>query len=60
MVNNPIIPLDNFNIFQEVKKTNKGIQEKVSCLEQGKDTFENYSFTEAVKELDELIKKESL
>lgn len=60
MVNNPIIPLDNFNIFQEVKKTNKGIKEKVHCLEQGKDTFEKYSFTEAVKELDELIKKESL
>jgi len=60
MVNNPIIPLDNFNIFQEVKKSNKGIEKKVHRLEQGKDTFINYSFTEAVKELDELLKTESL
>ncbi len=60
MENKPIIPLDNFNIFQEVKKSNKGIEEKVHRLEQGKDTFVNYSFTEAVKELDELLKTESL
>ena len=60
MVNNPIIPLDNFNIFQEVKKSNNGVEKKVHRLEQGKDTFVNYSFTDAVKELDELLKEESL
>ena len=60
MVNNPIVPLDNFNIFQEVEKTkektNKGLNTTVRRVEQGKETFANYSFSDAVQELDELFK----
>ena len=60
MVNNPIIPLDNFNILQEVEKTkertNKGKDTTVRRVEQGKETFINYTFSDAVQELDELFK----
>lgn len=60
MVNNPIIPSDNFNILQEVKKTkkktNKGLNTTVRRVEQGKETFMNYTFSDAVQELEELFK----
>ncbi len=56
MVNNPIIPLDNFNIIQEVENTTKKVNSTVHRVEQGKEAFKNYSFSEAVQELDELFK----
>ena len=55
MVNNPIIPLDNFNILQEVKQVNKGSDNTVKRTEQNKETFMNYSFSDAVQELDDLF-----
>ena len=60
MVNNPIIPLDNFNIIQEVENTTKKGNSTVHRLEQGKETFKNYSFSDAVQELDDLFKSSRL
>jgi hypothetical protein len=57
MTNNPIIPLDNFNIFQEVKEVTKNNIVLVNRLEQGKETFMKYSFSDAVKELNDLFNK---
>ena len=55
MVNNPIIPLDNFNIFQEVKKVSNDPKAVLTRIEQEKETFIKYSFIDAVKELNDLI-----
>ncbi|MFX0085146.1 MAG: hypothetical protein ACFFAU_05700 [Candidatus Hodarchaeota archaeon] len=57
MSNNPIIPLDNFNIFQEVKEVTEISKIVVNRLEQGKETFMQYSFSDAVKELNNLFDK---
>ncbi len=55
MSNNPTIPLDNFNIFQEVKEATGNSEIVVNRLEQGKETFIQYSFNDAVKELSDLF-----
>ncbi|MHA1968830.1 MAG: hypothetical protein ACW964_13630 [Candidatus Hodarchaeales archaeon] len=55
MVNNPINPLDNFNIFQEVKQTDKTPNTTVHSFEQKMETFKSISFSDAVKELDDLF-----
>jgi hypothetical protein len=56
MVHQRLSPLDSQNIIQEIQKVATHTEKiVVHRLEQGEDFFKDYSFKEAILELDELF-----
>ncbi|MHA1214173.1 MAG: hypothetical protein ACTSR2_12235 [Candidatus Hodarchaeales archaeon] len=56
MTKNPTLQTDNFNILSELERA-KNISQKIVIkkFEQGPEVFKNYSFNDALVELDKLF-----
>ncbi|MFX0171945.1 MAG: hypothetical protein ACFE9L_08495 [Candidatus Hodarchaeota archaeon] len=52
----PIMPIDSQSILNEIKKEILNTEKAGVCrVEQGKEFFQNYTFQDAILELDELF-----
>jgi hypothetical protein len=56
MSHHPILPVDSQSILNEIKKEVPSTEKTGVCrVEQGKEFFQNYTFQDAILELDELF-----
>ncbi|MFX0052188.1 MAG: hypothetical protein ACFFAJ_10330 [Candidatus Hodarchaeota archaeon] len=56
MSHNPILPIDSQSILNEIKQEISPKEKTEVCrVEQGKEFFQNYTFQDAIMELDELF-----
>ncbi|MHA1972521.1 MAG: hypothetical protein ACTSW1_06000 [Candidatus Hodarchaeales archaeon] len=56
MSKNPTIQIDNFNVLNELERA-KNVSQKIVIqkFEQGAEVFQNYSFNDAIVELEKLF-----